>query len=557
MAIQYKSLLSALLLAVCLLAPAARADEMVQASHALVIAGHPAATKLGLETLDHGGNAIDALVTVSLALGVAEPGNSGLGGKIVLIYYDAATHKTTAVVAMDSAPAAMLPDKVLAIPAEKRQRGWDTCCTPGLAAALGQAQAKWGTRSWKEDVEPAVKLATDGVTISDRMGEMLSQFHPEIDRAASAIYAPDGKPLAAGKVLRNPDLAHTLRIMADQGYTAFYHGEIADRLAAAAQANGGFISRDDLAHYQPRFLEPLVGTYHGYTLATSPPPLTGGATLLASLECLADQSWSGTRPRDAKYIDSVSRVLEQVYPQVAASAADFPGSYQRVEQMLGPENIHAMETRAHESDPKKPTLKSVADAGLDCPIAASTTHLIIVDSRGDIACCTQSLGLHFGADVVAPGDGFLMNADLGNFSLTNKQSKNYLAPGRWPRSTMTPTIVFKDGKPVLAIGSPASDRIPTAVLQVTLDVLDFHRPLEDAIRAPRFHLRHANPNANDLDIEAQSDPSLDAVLTKMGWQPHRRDDSDFYFGSVNAALIDGTHVVGVADQRRTSDVGGE
>jgi gamma-glutamyltranspeptidase/glutathione hydrolase len=546
-----------LLLAIALLPSIARADEMVQASHALVIAGHPAATKLGLETLNRGGNAIDALVTVSLALGVAEPGNSGLGGKIVLLYYDATAHKTTAVVAMDSAPSAMQPDTVLAIPAEKRQRGWDTACTPGLAAALGQAQAKWGVRPWKEDVEPAVKLATDGVTLSDRMGEMFSQFHPEIDRIASAIYAPDGKPLAAGKVLRNPDLAHTMQSMAEHGYTAFYHGEIADRLADAAKANGGFISRDDLAKYQPRFLEPLVGTYHGFVITTSPPPLTGGATLLTSLECLADQSWSGIQPRDSKYIDSVSRVLEQVFPQVANSAADFPESFQRVEQMLTPENIRSTETRAHDSDPRKPELKRVADAGLDCPLAASTTHLIIIDSKGDIACCTQSLGLHFGADVVAPGDGFLMNADLGNFSLTNKQSKNYLAPGRWPRSTMTPTIIFKDDKPFLAIGSPAADRIPTAVLQVTLDVLDFHRPLEEAIRAPRFHLRHADPALNDLDIENQSDPSLDASLTKMGWQPHRRDDSDFYFGSVNAALIDGNHVIGVADQRRTSDVGGQ
>jgi gamma-glutamyltranspeptidase/glutathione hydrolase len=150
-----------------------------------------------------------------------------------------------------------------------------------------------------------------------------------------------------------------------------------------------------------------------------------------------------------------------------------------------------------------------------------------------------------------------MNADLGNFALNNKQSKNYLAAGRWPRSTMTPTIVFKDGKPLLAIGSPASDRIPTAVLQVTLDVLDFNRPLEDAIRAPRFHLRHANPAPNDLDIEQPVNPSISSDLTKMGWQIHARDDSDFYFGSVNAALIDGDRVIGVADQRRTSDVGGE
>ena len=554
-----QSALRAAFLALCCLAPAlARADEMVQANHMLVIAGHPAATRLGMQVLENGGNAIDALVTVSLSLNVAEPGNSGLGGKIVFLYYDAATHRTVSVVALDAGPLSLNVAKIAALPAADRQRGWVMACTPGLAAALGQAHAKWGLKPWKEDVEPAVKLATDGVKLSARAAEMLAQFPPGIDSAATAIYAPKGKPLGEGEILKNPALAHTLQLIADGGYQAFYHGEIADRLIAAAKAGGGYITQADLDAYQPRFLEPLHGTYHGYSIDTSPPPLAGGATLLAALDCLAGTDWTGIHPRDARYIDTVSRVLEQVYPQVQAAAADFPESMQRVDELLSPENIHALTLRAHDSDPRKPELKRLAEnPTLDDSNQASTTHLIIIDAKGDIVCCTQSLGIHFGSAVVAPGDGFLLNADIDNFVVSTPTSKNFIAPGKWPRSTMTPTIVFKDGNPYLAIGSPAGQRIPVAVLQVALDVLDFHRPLEDAIRAARFHLRHADPAANDLDIESQSDPSLDVELTRMGWQTHRRDDGDFYFGSVNAALIDGSHVVGVADQRRTSDVGGE
>jgi gamma-glutamyltranspeptidase / glutathione hydrolase len=548
----------ALVSAVALGSSAVRADEMVQANHMLVIAGHPEATRLGMQVLENGGNAIDALVTVSLSLNVAEPGNSGLGGKMVFLYYDATTHKTVSVVALDAAPLSLDVAKVIALPAAERQRGWVMACTPGLAAALGQAHAKWGVKRWKEDVEPAVKLASNGVKLNTRAAEMLTQFPPGVDATATAIYAPTGKPLGEGQILKNAALAHTLQLIADGGYRAFYHGEIADHLVAAAKAGGGYITQADLDAYQPRFLEPLHGTYHGYSIDTSPPPLAGGATLLAALDCLAGTDWAGIHPRDARYIDTVCRVLEQIYPQVQTAAADFPGSLQRVDEMLSPENIRALTLRARASDPRKPELKRLAEnATLDDSDQASTTHLIIIDAKGDIVCCTQSLGIHFGSAVVAPGDGFLLNADIDNFVLATPTSKNFIAPGKWPRSTMTPTIVFKDDQPFLAIGSPAGQRIPVQVLQVSLDVLDFLRPLEEAIRAPRFHLRHADPAANDLDIEAQSDASLDAELTKMGWQTHRRDDSDFYFGSVNAALIDGNHVIGVADQRRTSDVGGE
>ncbi|MGC4030336.1 MAG: gamma-glutamyltransferase [Tepidisphaeraceae bacterium] len=193
---------------------------------------------------------------------------------------------------------------------------------------------------------------------------------------------------------------------------------------------------------------------------------------------------------------------------------------------------------------------------LDDTPEACTTHLIIVDSFGNIACVTQSLGLHFGAGVVADGTGVLLNADVSNFGFT-KSSPNAIAPGKWPRSTMTPTIFLKNNKPVLAIGSPAGQRIPTAVLQVSLDVLDFNRDLKEAIRAARFHVVRGGKN-NHIDIEAASPAGLEDALGRLGWDVERRQVKDYYFGSVNAVQFkaDGT-LVGVADQRRTSDAAAE
>jgi gamma-glutamyltranspeptidase/glutathione hydrolase len=567
-------------------ATSARADEAVQHAHELVIAGHPSAVKLGLDVLNQGGNAADAFVTVSLALGVGEPGNSGLGGKMVCLYYDAKTKTVSCVVAMDAAPQHVDVKGLLAIPDAQRERGWPSTCTPGLIAGLNEIHKHFATMPWKSLVLPAADLAANGVTVNARMAEMCSQFPIGVDAAADAIYAPNQKTLAQGATLKNPDLAATLRTIATDGAQAFYKGPIADRLVAAAQAHGGYLSKEDLANYHARFLPPLSGHFKDYTVYTSPPPLSGGTTLLTALDVLDKLHWPATQPRDVNYVDAVSRVMQQVYPQVSKAAGDAPDSLERVDKLLTPINIAGLADKAEHAKPQEPYAKAKAAAASgdlipaeatstraftnvqtddfqtedtwDNSDQASTTHLLIIDKMGNIICCTQSLGLHFGAGVIAPGDGFLMNADIGNFNLTQADSINALAPGKWPRSTMAPTIFIKDGKPVLVIGSPAGQRIPTAVLQVALDVLDFDRPLQQAIDAPRFHIRSSTSKTgpNKIDLEPTAPATLDAALKARGWDVERHAANDFYFGSVNAAVLYEGTIEGVADQRRTSDAGG-
>jgi gamma-glutamyltranspeptidase/glutathione hydrolase len=550
--------------------PRARADEAVRATHEAVIAGHPLATQVGLDVLHAGGTAADALVAVSLALNVTEPGNSGLGGKMVLLYYDAKTQTVSGVTAMAAAPLAMDDAKLASLPVTGRTSGWTAVCTPGLAAGLGAAHRKWGTMPWADLVERAAKLADDGFTLSPAAAGLLLDFHPGVNDSADAIYAPDHKhSLPAGATLRNRDLGHTLHLLAAGGPASFYRGEIARKLVAGDNAGGGCMTLADLARYKAREIDPLKVSYEGYTVYSSAPPLNGGTTLLTSLECLAGHDWHGVAPRSPVFVDALARVLEQVYPQVGPAAGDTPDSRQRVEKVLSPQNVAQLTAAAKAADPAHPFPRKGRSATTEAagvsrePSLAmefgSTTHLIIVDKMGDIACCTQSLGLHFGACVVAPGTGFLLNADVDNFSPPGATGVDAIAPGKWPGSTMSPTIFLRDGKPVLAIGSPASARIPTAVLQVSLDILDFGRPLAEAIRTPRFHLHtltKGKPNVLELETTVPAD--YDATLSKMGWDVQRiPPEKATYWGSVNAVQFGPDGLTAVADQRRTSDAGGD
>lgn len=521
-----------------------------------------------MDVLNRGGSAADALVTVSLALGVTEPGNSGLGGKIVLLYYEAKTKRVSCLVALDASPKQLEIEKVLALNVDDRKRGYDAACIPGLAKALAAAHAKWGTQSWKSLVEPVASLAADGFVLSPLAAEMLAEFPKDVDAEASRIYAPNGQTWPAGSILRNDDLANTLRLLAERGPEAIYTGEIAQKLVSASRGGGGWFSEQDLREYKPRFLEPLHGNYRGYQVYSSPPPLSGGATLLASLGVLSEVNFRGlgVQARDARYVDIVSRVLQQVYPDVTRSAADVPDASERLAKIFEPAYLHEMAKRADTSDPRKPTFASERadargrDRTMDDSPQASTTHLIIIDAAGNIICATQSLGNHFGSGVVAPGTGFLLNNDINNFTYSDHDNVNFIAPNKWPRSTMTPTIVLRNGKPILVVGAPGGQRIPTGVLQVTLDVLDFQRSLPEAIDAPRFHLRRpGTPNSpvNEIDVEKDFDPPAEKALNDRGWNTFRRDRNEFYFGAVNAAVF--THdgkILGVADQRRTGDAGG-
>ena len=563
----------------------------VVAKHGIVVAAHPQAAEAGLAVLKAGGNAIDAAVATSLAVGVAEPYGSGLGGKLMLLFYEAKTRKVYAVDGMDAAGSLDVATYVTR-PDDDRNYGWGSVCVPGLGAGLWSAHQRWGSKQWEDAVQPAIALARTGFKILPKTRDFFEEQEKKLRRGDAEIarlYLPNGQLPAAGALLPNEDLARTMERFARHGHDGFYRGPVAEAIVAASQKGGGSLTLEDLAGYEARIVEPMTMTFRGHTILTAPPPTSGAPLFLPIMKALESETFTGPL-RTAENLDKIGRVWRVAMPQVYRNIADVPESRFLFEKLLAPDAIAALREKAFAPAPAaapatpapKARAKKVAGLGrstvsltvlseehgqadgattgespfYESPMAA-TTHFIVVDRAGNIVCATQSQSLHFGAGVVAPGTGVVMNDSMSNFAYNDPKNLNYVARGKRPRSTISPTIVLRDGQPAFAIGLPGAGRIPTAMLQVLLDRLAFDRPLGEAIGDTRVHF--LSPIRRD-EVEAfeaeQSLPHEEAqALQARGWKvvlPERAGRGR-YFGGINAVEFnrDGTFN-GYADPRRTN-----
>ncbi len=534
----------------------------VMGRQGMVVAGHPQAAEAGLAVLKAGGNAIDAAVATSLALGVAEPYASGLGGKLMLLYYDAASGRTFVVEAMDAAGSVEVP-AYLQRPEEDRSYGYGAVCVPGLAAGLWTAHQKWGGRPWAEDVQPAMALAQAGFRVLPKSRDLFEEQNKKLHRGDAEIarlYLPAGRLPEIGSLLPNPDLARTLALLAQHGRDGFYRGPVADALAAAAAQGGGSITRDDLANYEAHVTEPVGIDFHGYRIESAPPPANGAAMFLPALKALEDESFGGGPLRRAANLDRLGRVWRLVEPEAYRLIGDAPEARFNFERLVAPEAIRALRAKAFADAPALPAAAMLDESDAESAVAA-TTHFIVVDGRGNVVCATQSLSVHFGAGVVPPGTGVVLNNSMSNFEYRDNKNPNYLAAGRRPRSTVSPTIVLHGGKPVLALGIPGAARIPTSLLQVLLDRLVLGRPLAEAIGDTRFHFMIPWKKADREAFEAEQSLPAEtaAALRALGWKIELSEPAGRgrRFGGINAVELnpDGT-LAGYADPRRTNAAAG-
>lgn len=561
MAVVCSALLSASLL---FIATTSFAQQHVSAKRYVVASGHPEATEAGLEVLRNGGNAMDAAVATSLSLGVAAPYGSGIGGKMVLLYHEAATGKVYCVEAMCMSPANLDPEEFAHLPLRERRFGYTSACVPGLPAGLFAAHQKWGSKDWDELVEPAIELAEDGVEVTEDLYRMIA---PDVKRLrndpeTARLYLIDNEAPPVGTILKNPDLAHTLELLADQGVRSFYEGATAELIVSAAQAQGSALALDDLKNYAPRFREPMSVSFLGHNVYTCPPPQIGGVTVLLALKALEKTTWKNIQPRDASYINSIGRVLLGVYPRVERQVADVPAAEASARSLLEQPAVDALWQEAEEIDvgvplPLVETPEKLGDDLAD----ASTSHFVIADSEGNVVSLTQSLSFHFGASVVPPKTGMLLNNSMSNFSVSSKKSINYVAPSKRPRSTIAPIIVTRDNKPELALGIPGGQRIPTTTIQLMVDRLAFNTPLPEVFDQPRFHVRRPlrrGEKSNTLDVEGKPTDAMRKELRDDGWRVVEQRSDGRYFGGGNAVEYspDGT-MLGVADKRRGNLAGGE
>lgn len=538
--------------------------EPVTAPHGMVVAGHPEAAQAGVEILKAGGNAIDAAVAVSLALGVAEPYGSGLGGKLMLLYHDAKSGRTYALDAMDAAPSVDVAAYVKR-PDEVRSYGYGSVCVPGLAAGLALAHEKWGRLKWADDVAPSIRLAREGFTILPKTRDFFAEQEKKLRRGDAEIarlYLPGGELPAVGTRLANADLAHTLELVAAHGRDGFYRGPVAAAIVAASARGGGAITLDDLAHYEARVSEPLTLDFRGYRLLAAPPPASGPALFLTILKVLEDQDFGGGPLRRADNLDLLGRTWRVVSPLVYRDIADAPQAWFNFEKLVAPDSIAALRAQVRAARPAP--AKSAAwldDGGFSSDTAAATTHFAVADAEGNFVCATQSQSLHFGAGVVPPGTGVVMNDSMSNFSFSEPRSLNYLAPGRRSRSTISPLIAFRDGRAVFAMGIPGAARIPTAMLQALLDHIVLRRSFADAIGDTRVHWDNNWRRGDDDTVEAErSLPESEVVaLRALGWKVDRSEapGTGRRFGGINVIERhpDGSYT-GYADPRRTNAAAG-
>jgi gamma-glutamyltranspeptidase/glutathione hydrolase len=530
------------------------------AKRGMVIAGHPQAADAGLDVLKTGGNAIDAAIATSLSLGVAEPYASGLGGKLMLLYYEADSGQIYVIDAMDAAGSVNVP-AYLKRPEDDRSYGYGAACVPGLAAGLWMAHEKWGAKPWAADVAPAIALAREGFRVlpksRDLFEEQLKKLRrgdPEIAR----LYLPGGELPAPGLLLPNLDLARTLELLAQKGRNGFYRGPVAEAIAAASAQGGGAITLDDLARYDARLTETVGIDFRGYRIESAPPPASGAAMFLPALKILEEDNFGGGPLRTAVNLDRLGRVWRVVEPEAYRIVGDTPASRNNFEQLVSPASIRALRRKAR---PPLLTAPAVSGSLLDESEAesemAATTHFIVVDLHGNIVCATQSLGVHFGAGVVPPGTGVVLNNSMSNFEFKDRANPDYVAAGRRPRSTVAPTLVLLRGQPVLALGVPGAARIPTAMLQVLLDDLVLHRRLSEAIGDTRFHFMIPWKAGDVFTFEAeQSFPAHEAdLMHALGWKVDLSEPAGRgrHFGGLNAVEIapDGK-MTGYADPRRTN-----
>jgi gamma-glutamyltranspeptidase/glutathione hydrolase len=545
------------LLLTCALA-AAQAPAPVLARHGMVAAQESRATRIGVDVLEHGGNAVDAAVAVGFALAVTHPQAGNIGGGGFMLIHLADRNEDIAIDYRETAPQATTRDVFLdangeADPRKSRDSGLGVG-VPGTVAGLALALERYGSGkfTWAQLIAPALDAARNGVAVEDDLADALPRAQPRLARwpsTAKIFLNPDGVVLAPGQSLVQSDLAASLAMIARDGPRGFYQGPIAEKIVASVRAAGGLMTLDDLAAYRPVIRTPVRGTYRGYDIVSMPPPSSGGVHLIEMLNVLEGYPLADLGAGSVPMLHLMVETMKRAYADRAEFLGDPDVVAVPVERLTS--KSYAAELR-RSIDPRRATPSRDIHAGQPVPgEGANTTHYSVIDAAGNAVANTYTLNLSFGVGLVADGTGILLNDELDDFAakpgapnafgLTGGAA-NAPGPGKRPLSSMTPTIVLKDGKPYLVTGTPGGSRIITMVLQVILNVVDFRMDVAGAVAAPRIHHQWL-PD----EVEAEQAVPAEAVrgLEALGHTVVRRPN----WGSANSIMVTPDGLAGAADPR--------
>ena len=519
----------------------------------VVSSGKYEASKIGRMIIEQGGNAVDAAVAVGFTLGLVEPNATGLGGGGFMTLRSAETGDIQFVNFRECAPAAATPDMWQVdsdgnVIGKQNMSGGKAVGVPGYVAGMVYALENYGTMTLDQIVAPIIDLAEKGFTVTPTLSGDMNNCYDTL-----MLYSESGKiflkdvdgmqmPYDIGDTFKNPEYAKTLKLIAEKGADVFYKGEIADAMVAATQKYGGLMTKEDLANYQVEVMEPVHGTYRGYDIYSSPSPSSGGTIVLEILNILENFDLPSMKQDSAE----AQHLMGSAFAMAYADRGEYMGDTKFVDVPI-------------EGLIDKDYAKKLADK-IDMNTAMTnvlpddpwmfehqdTTHYSVADKDGNMVSVTCTVNGYFGSSVAVDGYGFILNNEMGDFEV-GADHPNSIAGGKTPLSSMSPTLIMKDGQPVAAIGSPGGTTIIATVAQICSNLIDHGMTMQEAIDAPRIKgFRNTT-----LDYEGRFSDETIKEMEAKGWTMNASDDFNRSFGSVNAVRYseDGT-LDGGADPRR-------
>ena len=519
-------------------------SQLARSRNGMVSSASDLATKVGVEILQKGGNAIDAAVAVGFALAVTYPAAGNLGGGGFLVYHRNDGFSTT-IDFREKAPAKAHRDMYLdsaGNPLTKlSQEGSTSVGVPGSVDGLIYAHQKYGKLKFKDVIEPAIKLAKYGFNLSYDLARSINSNYENFIKYESSkkIFTKNGEKYQEGDLFVQKDLARTLELIKKYGRKGFYEGKTAELIVNQIQKLGGYITLEDLKNYHCVERIPVIGEYKGYKIISMGPPSSGGVAIIQALNILENLDLKKEDYQSSKYIHYLIETLKRVYFDRAEYLGDSDFVYVPVQKLISKGYAKRL---FDQINPEKATKLDEVDTKIVFDLESlETTHYSVIDKDGNAVSVTTTINSSYGSSIVVDGAGFLLNNEMDDFSikpgvqnqfgLIGKEA-NAIAPNKRMLSSMTPTIILKDNKPFLIVGSPGGSMIITSVLQVILNVIDFKMDLFRAVSFPRIHHQYLPEDVYYEDYALSED-----VIQKLESYGHRLKKRN-YIGWINAIFVD-------------------
>lgn len=528
----------------------------VWAKNGMVASQQNEASEVGLNILRQGGNAVDAAVAVGFALAVTLPRAGNIGGGGFMMIYDAKKNETVALDYREKAPAKAFRDMYLdeqgnAVEEKSRFHGL-AVGVPGTVAGLLKALEEHGSMTREQVLAPAIKLAEEGIVVTAELSNSLNGLKERLGKWESTkkiFFRADGNVLQPGDTLKQPELAAVLKKIAEKGKAGFYEGETAEKIVKAVNEAGGLMSVEDFKNYEAINRKPVKGNYRGYEVVSMPPPSSGGTHIIQILNILEGYDLKATGHNSAKTIHLMSEAMKLAY----ADRSEYLGDPDFVKvPVAGLISKKYAESLRASINPEKARPASEIKPGKPQPYESDqTTHFSVVDKNGNAVANTYTLNFSYGTGLVAEGTGILLNNEMDDFSAKPGVPNGYgliggdanaVAANKRPLSSMSPTLVFKDGKPYLVTGTPGGSRIITTVLQIISNVVDHGLNISEATNAPRVHDQWL---PDEIRVEYALNPDTIRLLEAMGHKVAKKSA----MGSTQSIMVTKDGLYGASDPR--------